>query len=143
MAEIPGFLELTPLNPAYTDDPHAVLDRLRSACPVHRDETAGTFILTRYADVRGVVSDTSMWRSPQLAEQAAIVQRALADQVIPGVNVPEDENRKSILLMDDPDHARIRQPLARALYKRVQKCRPLVEDVVREAEALAAQNGVR
>ena len=129
---LPGVFELTPLNPKFSDNPHAMLDRLRSECPVHRDDVAGTFYLTKYGDVRGVVSDTSMWRSPALAEEAALVQRALADQKIPGVTVPDDEAGNSILLMDDPDHARIRQPLARALYKRVTKCRPLVEQVVRE-----------
>ena len=129
---LPSVFDLTPLNPAFNDDPHALLDRLRGEYPVRRDEAAGTFVLTRYADVRGVLSDSSMWRHPSRAEPAAVMQRRIADEKIEGINVPEDEAGASILFLDDPDHARIREPLAKALYKRVAKCRPLVEKVVSE-----------
>ncbi|MBV9062186.1 MAG: cytochrome P450 [Alphaproteobacteria bacterium] len=129
---LPGLFDLTPLNPAFSDNPHAMLDRLRRECPVHRDTVAGAFILTRYADVRGVVSDTSMWRGPDRAEEEAVVARALADQKVEGLTIPEDEARSGILLMDEPDHMRIREPLAKALYKRVAKSKPLVQQVVNE-----------
>ena len=129
---VPGVLDLTPLNPAFNDNPHAILDRLREECPVHRDEMAGTFIVSRYRDVRGVVSDRSMWRHPSRAEEAAAFQRALLEPVPGEEDIPEDERNSSILFLDDPDHARIRAPLAKALYKRVAKCKPLVERVVAE-----------
>jgi cytochrome P450 len=132
MAEIPGFLDLTPLNPAYTDDPHAVLDRLRSECPVRRDEVAGTFILTRYGDVRGVLSDTTMWRGPDRAEESAHVQRRFVDQRVEGLDAPQAEQRAGILLMDEPHHMRIREPIAKALYKRVSRSKDLVQRVVDE-----------
>jgi len=134
MAEkpLPNVFDLTPLNPAFNDNPHALLDRLRSECPVHRDTQAGTFILTRYEDVRGVVSDRSMWRHPSRAEEAAVFQQALIQRIAGDENVPEDERNSSILFLDDPDHARIRGPLAKALYKRVAKCKPLVQRVVAE-----------
>jgi cytochrome P450 len=129
---LPGVFQLTPLNPAFSDNPHALLDRLRNECPVHRDPQAGTFILTRHADVRGVLSDTSMWRSPERAEPEAHMQRALVEQRVEGIRVSEEEERSSILLMDEPDHMRIRGPFAKALYKRVAKCKPLVQTVVDE-----------
>ena len=137
---LPSVFDLTPLNPAFNDNPHTLLDRLRGECPVHRDETAGSFVLTRYADVRGVLSDSGMWRHPSRAEPAAVIQRRIADEKIEGVNIPEDEAGASILFLDDPDHARIREPLAKALYKRVAKCRPLVTKVVEEKlEALGGR----
>ena len=137
---LPGVFELTPMNPEFSKDPHVLLDRLRNECPVRRDDVAGTFYVTKYDDVRGIVSDNSMWRGPEKAEEASVIQRALANQQIEGVATPEDEHGSGILLMDDPDHARIRNPLARALYKRVQKCRPLVEEVVRETlDAIGAR----
>ncbi|HVZ91524.1 MAG TPA: cytochrome P450 [Rhizomicrobium sp.] len=129
---LPGVFQLTPLNPDFSADPHKLLDRLRSASPVHRDTQAGTFILTRHADVRGVLSDTTMWRGPERAEEAALIQRALVEQRIEGMEIPEDELRSGILLMDEPDHMRIRAPFAKALYKRVAKARPLVEGVVEQ-----------
>ena len=54
---LPTILQLTPLDPGYRADPHVALDDLRSRAPVHRDEVSGSFYLTRYADVRGLVSD--------------------------------------------------------------------------------------
>jgi hypothetical protein len=129
--DLPSVFELTPLNPNFNQNPHALLDKLRDKCPVHRDEVAGTFVLTRYADVRGTLSDTTMWRDPARAEEAAILPRRLLDPPPPGLEVHEGSG-SSILLSDDPDHARIRNPLQMALYKRVAKCRPLVAKVVDE-----------
>jgi hypothetical protein len=124
---LPNILQLTPLDPAYREDPYAVLADLRERCPVHRDEMAGTFMLTRYEDVRALVSDRSLWRDPLLAEESAVFTRRFAD------NVPEGMKRTettSILMLDDPDHSRIRQPLTQAFYARVAKVRPQVEAII-------------
>ena len=128
---VPSILELTPLNPDFNANPHKYLDRLRSECPVRRDEGAGTFIMTRYADVRGIVSDTSQWRDPDKAEAAAVLAKRIREDRVEGIE-HEEEGRGGILLLDDPDHGRIRKPLAQALYKRVAKSKPLVQDVVDE-----------
>jgi cytochrome P450 len=130
--KLPTVFDLTPLNPAFNEDPHALLDQLRNECPVRRDTTAGLFLLTRYADVRGVLSDTSMWRSPERAEEAAVLTRAILNQNLEGRTVPADEDGAGILMMDEPDHMRIREPFAKALYKRVAKSKPLVQQVVKE-----------
>src|SRR5580700_504503 len=126
-AQLPGLLQLTPFNPEFQADPHVVLDDLRTRCPVRRDETVGSFILTRYADVRPLVSDRSLWRDPMRAEEAATMQRRFAPEDL--ADLPRGETT-SILMLDDPDHARIRQPLAQALYARVAKFRPEVERIV-------------
>jgi cytochrome P450 len=130
--KLPGILELTPVNPAFNQNPHALLDKLRDACPVHRDASAGVFVLTRHSDVRGVLSDTSMWRGPDRAEEAAVLTRAILQSRPEGLTVAEDEERSGILLMDEPDHMRIREPFAKALYKRVAKSKPLVQKTVDE-----------
>lgn len=127
----PRILELTPLNPAFREDPYAVLADLREHHPVMRDDLAGVFLLSRYEDVRGIVTDLSLWRDPVKAEAAAVLTRRILEQGVDGVpDRSEREGVGSILLLDDPDHARIRGPLAQALYKRVAKCRPLVEEIV-------------
>jgi cytochrome P450 len=130
---LPNVMDLTPMNPAFNDDPHVLLDRLRSECPVHRDVGAGTFILTRYADVRGTLSDTTMWRDPMKTEPTAYLAQQVRNQRLAGVDAPPEGEDMGILLLDDPDHARIRQPLAKALYKRVAKAKPLVQAVVDDA----------
>ncbi|HEY2660360.1 MAG TPA: cytochrome P450 [Caulobacteraceae bacterium] len=124
---LPTIFQLTPLDPTYRADPHEVLDDLRARCPVHRDTASGTFILTRYSDVRTLVSDRTLWRDPLHAEEAAVLQRRFADQVPEGATRGETT---SILMLDDPDHGRIRQPLTQAFYARVAKARPQVERIV-------------
>jgi cytochrome P450 len=131
-APLPNVFDLTPLNPDFNRDPHALLDRLRAECPVRRDTQAGTFIVTRYADVRGVLADTSLWRDPAKAEPEAYLSRRMTDEPIHAATENYQKPGRSILLLDDPDHARIRSPLARALYKRVARCRPLVDQVVQK-----------
>ena len=123
---LPNMIDLTPINPEFNEDPHRFLDLLRSACPVYRDEVAGSFILTRYEDVRAVLSDTSMWRHPSTAEPAATMSRR---ETAAGIRA-EDEADKSILFLDDPDHARIRTPLAKALYRRVSRSRDAIQQLI-------------
>ena len=117
---------LTPMNPAYREDPYAVLADLRDRSPALRDPAYGSVILTRYDDVRPLVSDLTLWRDP-LKGDLSLLQRL-------GGELPEGPRSEttSILTLDDPDHARIRQPLAQALYARVAKFRPEVERIVRE-----------
>ena len=124
---LPSLFELTPLNPDYRENPQSLLDDLRTRCPAHRDAMSGSLLLSRYEDVRGVVNDRAMWRDPLLAEEGAILQRGLiagVDRSLPRTSTT------SILMLDDPDHARIRQPLSQALYARVARCRAQVEQIV-------------
>ncbi|MGI8841617.1 MAG: cytochrome P450 [Caulobacteraceae bacterium] len=125
---LPHVLELTPLNPAFRDDPHVMLDKLRADRPVLRDEAVGVFFLTRHEDVRGVLTDLTLWRDPARAEEAAVLSRRIVEQRVEGLDNPDRQN--SILLMDDPDHARLRPPLAQALYRRVARFRSEVERIV-------------
>lgn len=131
----PSVLQLTALNPAFRENPHAMLDALRAHHPVMRDPMAGVFFMTRHEDVRGIVTDLTLWRDPHRAEEAAMLtRRGIEEAAADGT-----ERRMSILTMDDPDHGRIRAPLAQALYKRVARCRPDVEAVV--ARTLQALDG--
>jgi cytochrome P450 len=60
------------------------------------------------------------------------MQKALSDRPVEGLTVPQDEMGVGILLLDDPDHARIRNPFVKALYRRIAKSKPLVQQVVDE-----------
>jgi cytochrome P450 len=127
---LPTMLQMTAMDPRFRADPHVVLDDLRARCPVHHDAVSGSFVLTRYGDVRAIVSDRNMWRDPIHAEAGAHLQRRFVegrDESLPRGSTT------SILMLDDPDHARIRNPLAQALYARVAKYRPEVERIVDEA----------
>lgn len=127
---LPSIFELTPLNEAYRVDPHAMLDDLRTRCPAHRDPVSGSLVLTRYADVRAVVNNRELWRDPIRAEEGAVMQRRFVQAA--DLSLPRTSTT-SILMLDDPDHARVRQPLAQALYARVAKFKPEVERIIAEA----------
>ena len=136
-ASPPSMLQLTPMDPTFRADPHKVLAPLRDKCPVHKDAMSGSIMVSRYDDVRAVVSDNSLWRDPLNAEEGAVLQRRFADNVDPGL---PRTSTTSILMLDNPDHARVRQPLAQALYARVAKFRPEVERIVdRYLDAVAGE----
>ena len=65
-------LELMPDNPAARDNPHALLKALRETCPVMRDETIKTWLLTRYRDIRETSNDRSFVRHPSKAEAGTL-----------------------------------------------------------------------
>ncbi len=129
---LPSMFDLTPLNEDYRADPHMLLDDLRTHCPVHHDETSGNLILTRYADVRALVTDRALWRNPARAGEAAHLARRQVANHVDGFSSTETT---SILFLDDPDHQRIRRPLNRAFYARIARFRPAIERIVDETLA--------
>ena len=126
----PTIMAMTPFNPEFQKDPHSVLGPIRERCPVFRDDTSGSFFVSKFSDVRAIATDLTLLRDPINAEPAAVMQRRFADAVVEGV--PRSETT-SILMLDNPDHARVRGPLSQALYARVAKIRPQVEAIVDQA----------
>ncbi|HUO87604.1 MAG TPA: cytochrome P450 [Rhizomicrobium sp.] len=115
------------------DERHRMLDSLRQSAPCFRDEGTKTFILTRMADVRALLTDNTMLRNPDLAEDGSLVKTFKpADMNRPG------DRDGGMGFLDDPDHARVRAPIARALNRRVGAMRPFVEGVARRRLAALA-----
>jgi cytochrome P450 len=127
----PPILQLTPLNPDFRDDPHAIYARLRAAHPVYRDAMAGSFVITRYKQAREILNDRTMLRGPDKAEPQGPFTQRLTENM---ETDPETGERRfnTILLMDEPHHTRVRAPLAQALYARAAKVKPLVEAIIEE-----------
>lgn len=121
--KLPGIIELTAFNPVAREDPHPLLDKVRNACPVMRDESVNTWFLTRYADIRETVNDRTFVRHPRKAEAGSLSARFTEDD-------PVEQDSTSILFLDDPDHSRIRLPLAKAFYSRIQKMKPEIKAIV-------------
>jgi cytochrome P450 len=124
---LPTGLQLTELDSNFRADPHAVLSRLRDEAPVMRDNLFGAFFLTRYDDIRGVLTDRALLRDGAKAEAAATFTHRLR-QPLPGLE--EERTPRVILFLDDPDHVRVRTPLMKALYARVSKARGPVEAII-------------
>jgi len=54
---LPTGTQLSALDPTFRERPHEYLDRLRAEEPVHRDTELGRLFLTRFEDVRLVLSN--------------------------------------------------------------------------------------
>ncbi len=121
---IESIFSLSALDPEARQDPHPRLQALRSATRAYRDDAAKVWMLTRFEDVRATVNDRSMLRHPSHAEEGSISRR-LADDMDP--DAPRQE---SILFMDEPDHSRVRLPLAKAFYNRISRMSDTLEDIV-------------
>jgi len=124
---MPTGLQLTALDPVFREDPHEYLDRLRIEDPVHRDAELGRLFLTRFEDVRAVVSNRSLSVDPRKAQPDSYFRRILA------ANEPLGAFEPSMLQLDDPDHKRIRGLVSQAFNQRaVDTFRPRIRAITNE-----------
>ncbi len=122
--------------PTAPDDRHRQLDALRASAPVFRDAASASFVLTRHDDARALLGDNTLWKDADRAEPGALVHTFKpADMNRPG------DRDSAMGWLDDPDHARVRTPIAMALNRRVAALRPFVEARVREQLDRAAGQG--
>ncbi|MCS6987724.1 MAG: cytochrome P450 [Sphingomonadaceae bacterium] len=126
----PGFFDLLRIAPddATGQGPFA---RLMAECPVLFDPPTGHLLVASHGLARRILADGSLRRHPANAAPgtlfARFTDRRPADPALP------PSERSSILLLDAPDHLRIRAPLQRAFHARVARSAPLVAQVVDQA----------
>jgi hypothetical protein len=121
-----SIVQTSAFDPQARVDPHSRLKDLRETCPVMRDEPIKTWLLTGYDDVRETVNDRTLWRHWALAEPGALLRR-MDDG--PESDAPRID---SILSMDEPDHSRVRLPIAKAFYARINAMKPQIEAIIDE-----------
>jgi cytochrome P450 len=107
------------------DERHRQFDKIRREEPVHLDAASQTFILTRMADARAWLSDPTQWKDADQAEEGSLIRLFKPTNM----NRPGDRN-SGMGWMDNPDHARVRQPIQAALVRRTAALRPAVEAIV-------------
>jgi cytochrome P450 len=129
MDKHPRISKFLPHNAEYRNNGDALLKELREQCPVAHDEKARIVMLTRYKDIREILNDRSLWRGPEKGEPSRGRDRLLNDtfEVDPETGVLRT---LSMMQMDDPDHSRVRTPIAKALYARASRSRPHIEQIV-------------
>ncbi len=135
MSETPQGLQFTALDPVYREDPYPRLREARDVCPVRRDAFFGAVQLMKYADVRGVLTDRTLWRDPMRADDTSLAKRRAMMETD-----SQPVGPRSILTADDPDHGRVRGLLTPVLYKRFNESRGMVDQVVaRRLDALGGR----
>lgn len=129
-----------PLSPAYLDDPYAIMAALPLAeAPMFYAPSIGYYVVTRYGDIARVFDDPATYSAA--VAQAPLVplspeaQRILLD----GGHQPQP----SMVSLDEPAHARLRRPAARAFaVKRVNDLAPTIRRVAAELlDAVTAAGG--
>jgi cytochrome P450 len=119
---LPNGIQLTPFDPEFQRNPHAVLDRLREVAPALRDDQLKRWFLTRHEDVRAVLRDKDLWSDPRKANADSFVRMIIAD-----------DGEPSMLFMDDPDHKRLRGLINKAFTpKAVESMRARVRAIAEE-----------
>jgi len=119
-------LQTSAFDPDARADPYPRLKALQADHPVFRDEVMMAWFLTRYADVKSIANDRTLWRHPVNAEEGSFSRRLID----PSLDEESQRRSGSILFLDDPHHARIRQPLMKAFYARVAQMKTGIEAVV-------------
>ncbi len=119
-----------PFSPTLNVDPYPAYERLREQGPVVRYAAANTWLVTSYELCEEVL------RSP-----ASVDRGDLFDVVSPWSKLSEGERNtftRSLLLVDPPDHTRLRKLVSRAFTPRtVERILPRVREIA-EAQVAAA-----
>lgn len=117
---LPEGIALTALHPVFREQPHQILDALRAAAPVHRDVEFDRIFLTRYEDVRAIVNDRTLSVDPR---------KGCPAPHRPNFREMEDYE-PSMLVLDDPDHKRLRSLVTQAFNARaVEAARPRIRAI--------------
>jgi hypothetical protein len=114
-----------PLSADYLADPYAVMAALPLAeAPLFYAPSVGYYVVTRYADIEEVFKDPATY-SAAVAQAPLVPLVAEAQRILlAGGHKPQP----SMVSLDEPAHARLRKPAARAFsMKRVQAMIPVIE----------------
>lgn len=112
-----------PLDPATHADPYPSYRRLRELAPVHRSPL-GILVLSRFADIDVVLRD------PRFGHTMSDEVKLLKVMHGPG-SVTVDEFSRWMLMLDPPDHTRLRGLVQKAFTPRaIEALRPRITELV-------------
>ena len=119
-----------PLCERTIHDPYPAYTRLRSASPVHRSAILGSWVISRYDDVLAVARDHLRFSNdPRWRNATPSVLRPAPDDY-------------SILLVDPPEHTRLRKVAVQAFTKpKLTALAPTIEALADEIVERAARRG--
>lgn len=130
---VTNIMATSALDPIARIDPHPRLKRLREEAPILHDEENKSWLLSEYQTVRQFVNDRTLHRHPKLTEEGALVRNMVDPDEV------ESGRTDGILFLDEPDHSRVRLPLAKAFYSRINAMKDeivgIVDDVIESVPA--------
>ena len=121
--KVPTGIELTALDPEFQRDPYPILERLRLMEPMHYDAVVKRWVLSVGDDIVAILRDKA-W--------AADARKALPGTYM-ALFAPQPGSEPSMLMADDPDHARLRGLVSKAFTPRaVEQLAPRIQEIVDE-----------
>lgn len=124
----PAIGRYNPFLPSFRVDPYPQYRRLRERAPIYFSPALRGWILTRYDDVVRALADPrlSVQRERGTMAQRLDVFGSLGPEFRRAVT-------RSLLMLDPPDHTRIRRLVSKAFTPRmIERVRPRVEELVDE-----------
>jgi cytochrome P450 len=122
----PLFGRWNPYDPAYAVDPYPIYRRLREEAPVYMHPVFRAWVVSRYDDVAAVLKD------PRVSVDRGAGN--LPDFMNPFAGLSESFTaaiKSALLMMDPPDHTRVRNLVNKAFTPRViEGLRPRIQQVV-------------
>lgn len=121
---LPQGVELTPLDENFRSDPYRVLKKLREQEPVLEDRELQRYIYTGHDDVKALLHDKEFFTDPRKANPGTFTREILGARLAAGEEI-------SMLLMDEPDHRRLRSLVSAPFKPRaIERWRPHVREIV-------------
>ena len=116
------------LLPVYAANPYALYQQLRENDPVYWDERANSWVLTRYADVAPALRD-ARFSASGFMENINWIPEEMRPMLEPPIRVLT----RQMLVMDPPDHTRLRSLVAKAFTPRVvEGLRPTIKQIAND-----------
>ncbi len=130
-APTPTDLGYDPWDPAFVADPYPALARLRDEAPLIYDERTNQWLVSRHADINGLLRDRRLGRSYlHVASHEAWGRTPPPEDQAPFWDLLDVQ----LIDMEPPDHTRLRRLVTRAFTPRtVEGLRPRIETIVGRA----------
>jgi cytochrome P450 len=126
-----------PFHPDFPQDPYVHYRRLRERAPVYFHPVLRVWFVTRYDDILRVLRDphASVRRDQTAGFERLMPLDSMSPQLIEMI-------RTNLLMMDPPDHTRVRNLVTKAFTPRmVQRLRPRIQELVDGICDTAAEAG--
>jgi cytochrome P450 len=119
---------------SFLADPYPALAFVRATMPVFREPNVDIWFITREQDVDAVLRSPLYGKDPRKATSGHAIQRVLN---------PDPDQEPSLLVLDPPDHTRLRGLVNKAFTPRaVEQLRPRIQATVdRLLDAVAGKPG--
>jgi cytochrome P450 len=131
--------KFNPFLPEFHANPYPTYQRLRTEDPIH--QSFGTWILTRYTDVKAVLRDPRFCSVP--IPKRIKDKSHYFEQQQRGLRTLAQMTSKFFFYLDPPDHTRLRGLVSKAFSSKVvEHMRPQIQEIVDELICKVRDTGV-